>query len=208
MATLEQGVSSGLPVLSRGNDAYWMLGSTHRWCVAAIIWQWLARMRQFSMLVFLVRARRNEFPALFDGKRMIPWHVGESCWWLLESLVLTGETRWLLLVCPGRALQDAHKTRRKCEKGSGHLRSEGTVALCYDGCGAETVQSFVVVETKGSRSTETSRFSAGSMRGETISSATVAWQSLQLAESFWAGTSVGRPSEVSMLTFSRSTVPG
>ena len=62
--------------------------------------------------------------------------------------------------------------------------------MCYDGCGAETVQSSLVAETKGSRSTETSGFSAGSMRGETISSATEAWQSLQLAESFWAGTSV------------------
>ena len=60
--------------------------------------------------------------------------------------------------------------------------------MCYDGC--RTVQSSLVAETKGSRTTETSGFSAGSMRGETISGATEAWQPLQLAESFWAGTSV------------------
>ena len=64
--------------------------------------------------------------------------------------------------------------------------------MCYDGCEAETLQSSLVAETKTSRSTETSGFfSAGSMRGEMISSATEAWQAFQLAAIFWAGTSVG-----------------
>ena len=80
-----------------------MFGSTHRWCVAAIIWQCLARIRQFATLVFWVRARRNEFPALFDGQRMIPWH-GRKLLVALEVLVLTGENRWLVLVS-WRALQ-------------------------------------------------------------------------------------------------------
>ena len=135
-------------------------GSTHRWCVAAIIWQWLARIRQFATLVFWVLARRNEFPALFDGQRMIPWHERK----LLvapESLVLTGETGWLFLVS-WRAMRCAQDTS-KMRGGSGLLRSEGTVALCYDGCGVETVQSSLLAETKDSRSTETSGFSAGSM---------------------------------------------
>ena len=78
-----------------------MFGSTHRWCVTAIIWQWLARIRQ--IVVFWVRARSNEFPALFDGQRMIPWHERKLLV-ALESLVLTGETRWLFLVS-WRALQ-------------------------------------------------------------------------------------------------------
>ena len=80
-----------------------MFGSTDRWCVAAIIWQWLARIRQFGTLVFWVRARRNEFPAFFDRQRMIPWH-GRKLLVALESLVLTGESRWLFLVS-WRALQ-------------------------------------------------------------------------------------------------------
>ena len=112
----------------------------------------------------------------------------KSCWWLWRvwcRLARPVGFSWF----PGahcRCAQDTSKMR----EGSGYLRFEGTVAMCYDGCGAETLQSSLVAETKGSRSTETSGFSAGSMRGETISSATKAWQSLQLAESFWARTSV------------------
>ena len=33
--------------------------------------------------------------------------------------------------------------------------------MCYDGCGAETLQSSLVAETKGSRSTETSGLFCG-----------------------------------------------
>ena len=80
-----------------------MFGSTPRWLMAVIIWQWLARVTQLAALVFWVRARSNEFPALFDGQRMIPLH-GRKLLVALESLVPTGVTRWLFLVS-WRALQ-------------------------------------------------------------------------------------------------------
>ena len=116
--------------------------------MTAIIWQWLARIRQLAMLVFWLRARRTEFPALFDRQRMIPLH-GRKLLVALESLVLIGETRLLFLVS-WRALQMS--TRHvEMRGGSGHLRSEGTVAF-------ETVQSSLVAEAKGPRSTETSSF--------------------------------------------------
>ena len=51
----------------------------------------------------LVRARRNEFPALFVGQRMIPLH-GRELWVALESSVPTGVTRWSFLVS-SRVLQ-------------------------------------------------------------------------------------------------------
>ena len=89
---------------------------------------------------------------------MIPLHERKLLV-ALASLVLTGEAFLGFLAPHCRCAQDTSKMR----EGSGHLRSEGTVALCYDGCGAETVQSSFVAETKGSRSTETSGFSAGSM---------------------------------------------
>ena len=66
-------------------------GSTHRWCVTAIIWQWLS-----ATMVFLVLARRNKIPALFVGQRVIPY--GRELLVALESLVLIGVTRWLFLV--------------------------------------------------------------------------------------------------------------
>ena len=62
---------------------------------------------------------------------------------------------------PGAHWRHAQDTS-KMREGSGHLRSEGAVAMCHDGCRAETVQSSRVAETKGSRSTETSGFSVGS----------------------------------------------
>ena len=40
-------------------------------------------------------------------------------------------------------------------EGPGRLRSEATVALCCDGCRAETVQPSLVAERKGPHSTET-----------------------------------------------------
>ena len=61
-----------------------------------------------------VRARRKEFPVLFVGQRMIPLH-GRKLLAALESLVLTGKTRWSFLGFLARTA-DAHKTRRKCEK--------------------------------------------------------------------------------------------
>ena len=111
VATREQGASSGLLVLFRGNTAPGCFGSTHRWCVAATIWQWLALVRQFAMLVLCIRARRNEFPVLFDVQRMIPWR-GRKLLVVLESSVLTGETRWSSLVS-WRALlvENARRTR-------------------------------------------------------------------------------------------------
>ena len=41
---------------------FWMFGSTHRWRVAAIIWQWLARIRQFATLVFLGTGKKKRIP--------------------------------------------------------------------------------------------------------------------------------------------------
>ena len=73
------------------------------WVDSAIIWQWLARIRQSATMVFLLQAIRNEFPALFVGQRMIPLH-GRKLLVALESLVLTGVTSWLFFVS-WRALQ-------------------------------------------------------------------------------------------------------
>ena len=79
---------------------------------------------------------------------------------------------------------DAHKTRQKCEKDQ---------VICD--LKAQLQCATTAIERRRCNcllwcSTETSGFSAGSMRGETFSSATEAWQSLQLAESFGARTSV------------------
>ena len=73
---------------------------------------WLARIRQSATLVFLVQARRNEFPALFGGQRMIPQEkaVGGSgefgADWR-DPLAFLGFLA---------RTADAHKTRQKCEK--------------------------------------------------------------------------------------------
>ena len=78
---------------------------------------------------------------------------------------------------------DAHKTRRKCEKDQAVCDLKAQLQ-----CATTAVERRRCNRLLWRR--RRSGFSAGSMRSETISSATKAWQSLQLAESFWARTSV------------------
>ena len=163
--------------------------------MAAIIWQWLARIRQSATLVFLVQARKKRIPCA------LRWTANDPGAWekavgALESLVLIGETRWLFLVS-WRALQmrTRHVENARRIRSSAILKAQ--LHCATTAAERETVQSSLVAETKGSRSTETSGFSAGSMRGETVSSATEAWQSLQQAESILGRNLRRWPSEVS-----------
>ena len=143
-----------------------MFGLTHRWCVAAIIWQWLARIRQSATLVFLVQARRNEFPALFDGQRMIPLH-GRKLLVALESSVLTGETRWLFLGFLARTA-GAHKTLRKCEEDKVICDLKAQLHCAATAAERRRCDRLLWRRRRALARQRQVGFSAGSMRGEPV----------------------------------------
>ena len=89
-------------------------GSTHRWCVTALIWQWLARIRQSATVVFLVHDKKKRIPCA------LRWTANDPVAWE-KAVGGSGEfgADWrdpLAFLGFLARTADEHKTRRKCEE--------------------------------------------------------------------------------------------